>query len=203
MKVCQQHLEFPASTLPIPVLMALNIIHIAVPWIKPGITRFMGKSLIASSTQVATACPFRKILSAPLTWWFLRRVTKSLSMREVAAAITPGMTVTHTRTESSAVIGQVQQYGRDGFSAGIIKGVLVDKARSKEEAQATGIEQGPSGLQSWFLGPTPSSFWASAQSFQSLILSSRVCGKVVIIVAHDHKSQFGAKKAKNICLLVD
>ena len=56
-----------------------------------------------------------------------------------------------------------------------------------------------SGLQSslkW--GPTPSSFWASAQRLQPAILSFRVRGKVVIIVAHAHKSELGEKETTNI-----
>ena len=36
---------------------------------------------------------------------------------------------------------QVQQYGRDGFQPGIIKAVRVDKARSHEESQATGMNK--------------------------------------------------------------
>ena len=46
-----------------------------------------------------------------------------------------------TYKKSTAVREQVQQYGRDGFQPGIIKAVLVDKARSHEESQATGMNK--------------------------------------------------------------
>ena len=38
-----------------------------------------------------------------------------------------------THKKSSAVVKKVQEYGRLGFQAGVIKSTLVDKARSPEE----------------------------------------------------------------------
>ena len=46
-----------------------------------------------------------------------------------------------THKKSTAVINKIQEYGRLGFKPAIIKSTLVDKARSPEEAEATGMSK--------------------------------------------------------------
>ena len=60
--------------------------------------------------------------------------------------------------KSSHLKNTVQEFGRQGFKAGTIKSVLVDKARSKEEAQATGMDKVTTkDVCNWLRGVTPDS----------------------------------------------
>ena len=61
-----------------------------------------------------------------------------------------------THRKSSAVQLKVQEYGRFGFLPATIKATLVDKAISKEEAEATGMSKVTGkDVNNWLRGITP------------------------------------------------
>ena len=67
------------------------------------------------------------------------------------------MSDSDTHKKSTVVVKKVQDFGREGFPAALIKSTLVDKARSPEEAEATGMSKVTTkDVNNWIRGLAPS-----------------------------------------------